>query len=267
MDPGGLPPPYVPDGFASGPSAPGGSDKLPQYDMKMNYAADAGPSSSIGADGEDQLELLGNSMIGDRWSEARAALAGIADIAARYDKNGLDIHFLNSKAVGTGLHSSGEVMQLFDKVRPNGMTPTGDRLEDLLSDYYRKLEKSKGGSGKWKLWKQKEKEAHVKPANFIVVTDGAATDDPAPVIKVAAKRLDEGNYPLSQVGIQFLQIGDDEKAAVSLKQLDDDLDDVRDMVDTVPYTQTTGHLNANMIIKILLGGINRRQDKVPNEAA
>jgi hypothetical protein len=45
-------------------------------------------------------------MEGPLWFEARDALAGLADIAARYDSDGVDVYFLNSHRVGTGLHVS-----------------------------------------------------------------------------------------------------------------------------------------------------------------
>lgn len=61
------------------------------------------------------------------------------------------------------------------------------------------------------------------------------------------------------MGIQFVQIGDDPKATESLRKLDDDLaaTGIRDIVDTTPYI---GELSSDMIIKIMLGGINRRED-------
>jgi hypothetical protein len=46
----------------------------------------------------------------------------------------------------------------------------------------------------------------IKPVNFLVITDGAPSDDPETVIVAAARRLDAGNYPMSQVGIQFIQV-------------------------------------------------------------
>jgi len=92
--------------------------------------------------------------------------------------------------------------------------------------------------------------------------DGAPTDDPESVIMTAARRLDKNNFPLSQVGIQFVQIGTDPEATEALRQLDDELSgkhDVRDMVDTTPYTGQ--QLTADVLTKILLGGINRRVDR------
>jgi hypothetical protein len=33
-------------------------------------------------------------MAGARWFEAREALAGVAELASKYDADGIDIHFL-----------------------------------------------------------------------------------------------------------------------------------------------------------------------------
>ena len=65
-----------------------------------------------------------------------------------------------------------------------------------------------------------------------------------------------------QLGIQFVQIGTDRNATHFLRQLDDEIagqEGVRDIVDTTPYLG--GQLNAETLIKILLGGINRRVDR------
>ncbi|KAK6908528.1 hypothetical protein L486_01820 [Kwoniella mangroviensis CBS 10435] len=220
---------------------------------------------------EDALEMLkdfdtvflvddSTSMAGDRWSEARQALMEVAEIAARYDENGVDIYFLNSKRVGKELRAAHEVEDLFRGLEPKGATPTGMRLESILREYMARLERSRptsptlngGGSS----------DASVKPMNLIIVTDGAPTDDPESVIISIAKRLDRGEYPLSQVGVQFLQIGNDSEAREALQELDDGLSaahGVRDIVDTVLYDGED--MSAGLIIKTLLGGINRRLDR------
>lgn len=200
------------------------------------------------------------SMEGALWEEARAALARLADMAARYDSDGIDIYFLNAPEVGRGL-SAAEVNRLFERVQPEGITPTGEKLDELLSEYQVRLERAKA-----------EAEAghpsnlqQIKPINFLVITDGAPTDDPESVIVAAARRLDAGRFLLSQVGIQFVQIGDDPDATEALRVLDDDLAGkygIRDIVDTTPYSG--GQLDAVKLTKILLGGINRREDRRVN---
>lgn len=106
-----------------------------------------------------------------------------------------------------------EVKRLFDYVRPNGITPTGEKLEQLLLAYMHRLEVAR---------EQDEPET-IKPVNFIIITDGAPTDDPESVIVATARRLDAGHFPLMQVGIQFVQIGTAEDTAEALRELDDGL--------------------------------------------
>ncbi|KAH9948796.1 hypothetical protein B0H21DRAFT_689433 [Amylocystis lapponica] len=198
------------------------------------------------------------SMEGARWLEARETLAALADIAARYDADGIDVCFLNSRKVGTNMKNADLVRRLFDSVRPAGITPIGEKLESLLLYYLAGLEQAKAryDAGDSRALRS------VKPVNYIVITDGAPTDDPEEVIVTAARRLDAHNFPLSQVGIQFVQIGNNPEATAFLNELDNELSQaygIRDMVDTTPYTG--GQLTADMIIKILLGGINRRVDR------
>ncbi|KAL6309778.1 hypothetical protein BKA93DRAFT_723170 [Sparassis latifolia] len=198
------------------------------------------------------------SMEGPRWQEARDALAALADIASRYDADGVDVCFLNSKRVGTNMKNSDLVRRLFNSVRPQGITPIGDRLEQLMLFYLDDLDQARARSDAG----DKKALTRKKPINYIVITDGAPTDDPEAVIVAAARRLDKGNYPLNQVGIQFVQIGNSPDATAFLQELDDGLSEtyhIRDMVDTTPYNGS--QLNAETIIKILLGGINRRVDR------
>jgi len=198
------------------------------------------------------------SMEGSRWHEARDALAALADIASKYDADGIDVCFLNNKHVGNNMKDSDLVRRLFDHVRPGGITPIGEKLETLLLYYLDNLEHAKARmeAGDPRAMKA------IKPVNYIVITDGAPTDDPEEVIVAAARRLDAHNFPLSQVGIQFVQIGNSAEATAFLNELDNGLSQtygIRDIVDTTPYTGS--QLNAELIIKILLGGINRRVDR------
>lgn len=112
-------------------------------------------------------------MAGRRWGETRAALAGLADTASKYDVDGVDVHFLNSPLVGSNMKSAQAVEALFDSVGvPDGITPTGEKLEILLLDYLLQIEEAQdkdratpGGKG--------DALKAIKPVNFIVLTDGA----------------------------------------------------------------------------------------------
>ncbi|KZW04150.1 hypothetical protein EXIGLDRAFT_758449 [Exidia glandulosa HHB12029] len=192
------------------------------------------------------------SMLGERWQEARDALVGVVDAVSRYDLTGIELHFLNNP-YKCNVRSSSDIEKAFCTVNPEGATPTGEKLEELLLDYMERLEASKQLTA--------IPAVPVKPVNFIILTDGAPTDDPETVIVTVARRLDARHFPISQVGIQFVQIGDDAGATAALQELDDELartHGVRDIVDTTPYS---GTVTAETLAKILIGGINRRVDK------
>ena len=55
--------------------------------------------------------------------------------------------------------------------------------------------------------------------DIIVLTDGAPTDEPAPVLQEAARKLDEGLHHPNAVGIQFVQIGNEQGADIALREL------------------------------------------------
>ncbi|CAE6366257.1 unnamed protein product [Rhizoctonia solani] len=226
---------------------------------RMNNFATAGAENALELLKEyDTVFLIDDSgsMAGGLWAQAGRALAGVATVASQYDDDGIDIYFLNSKDFVQNVRHESQVYQLFQRVQPRGSTPTGARLDILLRSYLTSIERA-----------QQEYDSHdpeitgIKPVNYIVITDGAPSDDPESVIVAAAKRLDKGEFPLSQVGIQFVQIGSDPEATQALAELDDDLAgqyNIRDIVDTTPYTS---NLDGETLIKILLGGVNKRVDR------
>jgi len=207
----------------------------------------------------DTIILVDDSVsMADLWEEAKSALAEIALMAAKYDIDGVDIHFVNDKNEGIGLKTAESVIALFNSIEPAGQdSEIAGRLEDFLLPYLKRAEIYRDAV---------EAETagplpKVKPINFIVLTDGVPSDDPESVIVSAARRLDARNFPLSQVGIQFVQLGDDPEATEVLQYLDDGLGKaygIRDMVDWTLLPE--GRLDAGLLTKILLGGINRRVD-------
>ncbi|KAJ7937032.1 hypothetical protein B0H13DRAFT_1588674, partial [Mycena leptocephala] len=247
---------------------------------------------------EDALEILGKydtvillddsesmmrpgSMKGrTRWYEAGEALAALADTAQKYDSDGIDLYFLNDKTEALNIKSSSEVRALFAKVWPWGATPTGERLDQILKPRLCMLEQAQIQLDGTPMDKKSGEE--IKRVNFIVITDGEATDNPKYAIIDAASRLkamsnlcmiqacrslfDRQEHELTtsiQLGIQFVQIGNDSRATKALKELDDDLQKergIRDIVDTVPYSKLNP-LTSEGLIKVLLGAINRKVDE------
>lgn len=198
-------------------------------------------------------------MAGSRWRETASALESITPLCVAHDADGIDLYFLNtpSSSFHHNISSAATVREVFSTVRPGGGTPTGQKLNAILRPYLQRCERDLDGT---------------KPLNLIVITDGEPSDDVESPLIAAAKRLDKLDAPAWQVGVQFFQVGRDEDASRHLRQLDDELaeiagEDIRDMVDTVPFTGGDGGvLTGDGILKVVLGAVNRRLDRRRNES-
>ncbi|KAH7128828.1 hypothetical protein B0J11DRAFT_431428 [Dendryphion nanum] len=222
------------------------------------------PTTSTSAD--DQYDFLksfdtifliddSGSMAGRSWRETQKALETITPICTERDADGIDIYFLNhpDSTYHRGIKRASTIIEIFQNVRPGGGTPTGQKLNKIVRPYLREYE---------------SKPDTTKPINIIVITDGEPSDDVESVIINAAKKLDRLEAPSWQVGIQFFQVGKEPSARKHLKQLDDGLqelagdDELRDIVDTVPFTgDGNEELTAAGIMKVVLGSVNRRLDR------
>ncbi|HET6347135.1 MAG TPA: VWA domain-containing protein, partial [Myxococcota bacterium] len=187
-----------------------------------------------------------------RWDRARDVLAKVADKAAQHDKDGIKVCFLNKTELNTdGIKDSEQVLALFDEAkgavfdghyRSQG-TPTKEALRRELGGYVQAVASDATA---------------LKPLNVIVITDGRSNDDFGLIddLKGYARSLDEANAPLSQLGVQFFQVGKDETATKTLEDIDNNMKGVRDMCDTRSGTDLTPEL----IFDTLLGAISRRID-------
>ena len=198
------------------------------------------------------------SMAGRSWRETAEALKTITPICTKHDNDGIDIYFLNhpDSTIYQNVTSASTIIEIFQTVKPRGATPTGQRLNKILKPYLTALENKRP----------------VKPMNIIVITDGEPSDDVESVIISAAKKLDKLDAEAWQVGIQFFQVGREPGAREHLKQLDDGLkelsgdDDLRDIVDTVPFSGEDGaELTGRGVLKVVLGSVNRRLDRNSKE--
>lgn len=172
----------------------------------------------------------------NRWEVTKDALKHIAEIAARHDEDGIDIRFLKAEEFNEDNIRSGErveeILELIDVADENhgGGTEFKSQLESVIrkhlhsyEDYVEEMaefdKKSKGRTS------MRAPPKEPKFLNVIVITDGQADDEEEVeeyIVKVARK-LDGMDAPKNYIGIQFIQIGDDEKATSFLQRLDDDL--------------------------------------------
>ncbi|EDR12657.1 uncharacterized protein LACBIDRAFT_292698 [Laccaria bicolor S238N-H82] len=182
-----------------------------------------------------------SSMRGQRWTEVRLALTELSKEAMQYDADGMEICFLNSQKRKDCIANPADMLDIFDAVQPRGWTYTGAKLKFLLNRCIKRFDDAAG----------KPEYADIKPVDIIVLTDGAPTDDPAVVIADAIRRLDGAKHHLNAIGIQFVQIGDEDGAAAALQLLKDC--PLRRMVDTVPYTKA---LTRQRLAEVLLGTLH-----------
>ncbi|KAJ5211079.1 von Willebrand factor type A [Penicillium cf. griseofulvum] len=235
------------------------------------------------------------SMRGKSWQEAREAIAAIAPVCTAYDKEGIDIYFINHRSkpntnssyssnyntstskcpqFGGGyynIRTAQRVSEIFASVRPAGGTAAGSRLRDILGPYVdlvEETETAKRAQNHAFGWDRGMTES-VTPINIITITDGEFTDDAESVIIQTARKLDGPCCAIPwQVGIQFFQIGNDKMAQKYLEELDEDLGrrcndlHLRDIVDTVSWKNRNGErLEGDGILKAVLGAVNKRLDR------
>jgi len=154
--------------------------------------------------------------------------------------NGIDLYFLNTPDLPTyrNITTTSAISRIFESVQPSSGTLRGTKLNHILKPYLAQIERLGDV---------------VKPLNIIVITDGMLSNNIESVIISAVRKLDCADVPAWQVGIQFIQIGEETGVAEHLRNLDGDLvaeSGARDMVDTVPWNGVGGReLSVDAILK------------------
>ncbi|KAF8326170.1 hypothetical protein F5887DRAFT_1145044 [Amanita rubescens] len=188
-------------------------------------------------------------MLGSRWYETQDALLEIAEHALKLNVRSVNLRFLNCDIYDQGIQGAETIKSRFDGIIPSGWTPTGAILKDALNSHLDRIDRAISNS---------EEYSKIPPLDIIVLTDGVPTDDPASVIEQAVARLKSSRYHPNTMGIQFVQIGDEEDAKEVLTALVKGDNGVRyglrsSIVDTVPYR---GVLTSAGLRRIVLGGLH-----------
>lgn len=165
--------------------------------------------------------------IDNKWEITKKLIAEIAPIAVKYDKDGVEVKFINFRPKPEkrkALKCTEDVMRLFKDLEPCGESLIATALERVLSEYCYQFKHDRA----------------IKSLNLIVLTDG----DPSPgedvekVIVDCARTLRKLEAHPLQVGIQFVQIGDNSGAAAYLNLLDDKLKEKHKLDRDVSEKQT-----------------------------
>jgi hypothetical protein len=172
-----------------------------------------------------------------RWDEAQETTQAVANKAAQYDTNGIDvIPFNNSHKIYQGVLPSA-IAQIFVENDPMGGTDTASMLSGVFAQY---LASDRS-----------------KPYLLVVITDGEPNDKDAvkQVIRDFAEQLrpNEAGDDTDEFGLLFLQVGNDVEATAFLHDLDNNLNAKFDIVDTKTFDEAENMPLAELLLQALEG--------------
>ncbi|KAI9351440.1 hypothetical protein BDR26DRAFT_851068 [Obelidium mucronatum] len=202
---------------------------------------------------DDSVSMRHATQDPTHWDIVRSVLAQIAETITEYDDYGVDILFLNDPSILAGVKDDEWVHAAFDHVEePHGGTHTGRRIKDILDAYCAVL----------------RYDSTIKPLNIVVFTDGDVNDEMLlwKTIGFNVDKLAKRGYVGHQVGIEFIQIGDDEQAAQSLLKLEAVVDGhqtkhERDVVGVTPSGRIR-KMDGKHVLSVIADGIERRMNFV-----
>ncbi|EDR12180.1 uncharacterized protein LACBIDRAFT_311285 [Laccaria bicolor S238N-H82] len=155
-----------------------------------------------------------DSMVADgAWGKAKQAVVQVTAEVMQYDSEGIDLYFVNSPLYQNSITAPEDVVEIFGKIKPQGLSPIGARLEFVLNKVIDQLEQAKLDAAAY---------GQIKPIDIVVLTNSPPSDNSSTVIQEATRKLNEGLHHPNAIAIQFTQIGNDQLAKTALKKLSDD---------------------------------------------
>lgn len=160
------------------------------------------------------------------WNSLLRVVEAFGDIAARSDQDGVDLHFLMNRHCDTkNVRSGAQILEILKAINLSGPGSTGgkdiflgDVLRKILGDY---MTDYRDGYYAGKL----KEEPVMRPLNVIIITAGdlGKHEEIESALVSVAKELSHLKAPENQVGVQFLNVGYDDRLAAWLRTLDDSL--------------------------------------------
>ncbi|CAF4173672.1 unnamed protein product [Adineta steineri] len=184
-----------------------------------------------------------------RWDELQQTVSVVITLANIFDRNGVDIYFLNRESV-FNVRSSKELISIFARPPEEyNPTPIARTLRTVFQD--------------------KKKEIEEGRLLILLATDGEPTDDYGNVkIDELRRTLKKGRKPPKRVPISIIACTDDKASMVYLNNWDEKIPDL-DVVDDYKSEKkeirkrrgrTFAFSFGDYIVKILLGAIDRSID-------
>ena len=154
-----------------------------------------------------------------RWDVIQESTLALASKCEEFDPDGITVYTFSSQFRRYDNVTAKKVTQIFQENEPLGRTEMAEVLNHAFDDYFQRRK-----SGKTK----------ANGEIILVVTDGQPENKKSVMKAIieATKRLDGDE----EIGISFIQIGNDSEATTFLKGLDDDIQGLGakfDIVDTI----------------------------------
>ncbi|KAF7712619.1 Transcription factor RfeF [Penicillium ucsense] len=149
---------------------------------------------------------------GLRKEQLRQILGIVATVASNFDRDGIEVRFMNSSEEGHGIKNPDDVERLVSRVRFSGLTPLGTSLRQKVVD---PLVIGPARSGRLQ-----------KPVLIITITDGQPAGEAHSTVRdtisYAVNEMQRAQYGTGAVSFQFSQVGNDTRARDFLSDLDED---------------------------------------------
>ncbi len=141
-----------------------------------------------------------------RWVAAKESTFALANKCEQFDPDGITVYIFSGRFKRYENVTSNKVAQIFIENEPNGTTDLATVLQDATDNYF-----------------QRKQVNQTKPngETILVITDGEP-DDRKAVMKLiieTSRKMDRDE----ELGISFIQVGNDPHATRFLKVLDDEL--------------------------------------------
>ncbi|KLT40885.1 hypothetical protein CC85DRAFT_263012 [Cutaneotrichosporon oleaginosum] len=196
---------------------------------------------------------------GARIEDLKVILSYVAFVASLFDADGIEVRFLNSSAMGSGIKNDADVQKLVEANPFKGVTNLGKEMWGKVLDPL--------------IVRPAQKGTLQKPVLVISITDGEPYPEPASkirdVIKDTKKALKKTRYGEDALSLQFAQVGNDKAAQDFLAKLDDDsaIGGLVDVTSNYEWEQAeikrkTGKdlTPEDWLMKLLLGAVDTKYD-------
>ncbi|KAJ5168923.1 uncharacterized protein N7482_004517 [Penicillium canariense] len=149
---------------------------------------------------------------GLRKEQLRQILSIVATVSSSFDRDGIEVRFMNSIEEGHGIKNPNDVNDLVSRVRFSGLTPLGTGLREKVVD---KLIVGPARAGRLS-----------KPVLVITITDGQPAGENRSAVRDtiihAVGEVQRSGYGAGAASFQFSQVGNDLRARDFLADLDED---------------------------------------------